>query len=64
MTKKNFDKCFDMLLQHEGGFVNHPEDPGGATNHGVTKRVMQQLIVMSLSAHSESDLWKSAKIIA
>ena len=38
--KDNFDKCFDMLLKHEGGFVNHWKDPGGATNLGVTKRVM------------------------
>ena len=49
MTKKNFDKCFDMLLKHEGGFVNHPEDPGGATNLGVTKRVMQQFLGRAVS---------------
>ena len=28
-----------MLLHHEGGFVNHPKDPGGMTNLGVTKKV-------------------------
>ena len=37
--KQNFDKCLEMLLHHEGGFVNHPEDPGGMTNLGVTKAV-------------------------
>ena len=42
--KKNFDKCFEMLLAHEGGFVNHPEDPGGATNLGVTKRTLQEYL--------------------
>lgn len=26
-------------LNNEGGYVNHPNDPGGATNHGVTERV-------------------------
>jgi len=42
--RKNFDKCFEMLLAHEGGFVNHPEDPGGATNLGVTKRTLQEYL--------------------
>ena len=27
---------------HEGGYVNHPKDPGGETNLGVTKRVYQE----------------------
>lgn len=36
MTKANFRFCLDMLLHHEGGLVDHPEDPGGVTNMGVT----------------------------
>ena len=35
---QNFDKCMEMLLHHDGGFVNHPSDPGGLTNMGVTKK--------------------------
>lgn len=35
--KENFDDCFERVLRHEGGFVNHPKDPGGMTNLGVTK---------------------------
>ena len=31
-----------MLLHHEGGYVNHPSDPGGETNLGVTKKVYQE----------------------
>ena len=42
--KNNFEKCFDMLLPHESGFVNHPEDPAGATNLGVTKGTLQQYL--------------------
>lgn len=37
MSKNNFDASLKVVLIHEGGFVNHPRDPGGATNLGVTK---------------------------
>ena len=40
----NFEKCLEMLLVHEGGFVNHPEDPGGMTNLGVTKKVWEEWV--------------------
>jgi lysozyme family protein len=33
-----FDQAFDRLISHEGGYVNHPADPGGETNWGVTLR--------------------------
>jgi len=42
--KDNFEKCLEMLLVHEGGYVNHPSDPGGETNLGVTKRVWQEWV--------------------
>lgn len=37
--KLNFDASLRKVLTHEGGYVNHPKDPGGMTNLGVTKRV-------------------------
>lgn len=40
--KDNFDECLKMLLHHEGGYINHPSDPGGETNLGVTKKVYQE----------------------
>ena len=36
--KDNFDKCFALVIDDEGGFVDHPKDPGGMTNLGVTRR--------------------------
>jgi lysozyme family protein len=32
----NFDACLAFTLKEEGGFVNDPDDPGGATNMGIT----------------------------
>jgi len=40
--QKNYDKCLETILHHEGGYVNHPKDPGGETNLGVTKRVYEE----------------------
>ena len=35
----NFADALALVLAHEGGFANHPKDPGGATNRGITQRV-------------------------
>jgi len=35
----NYEKATQWMLVHEGGYVDHPKDPGGATNRGVTQRV-------------------------
>lgn len=41
MARSNFAKCQAFSFKYEGGFVNHPADPGGATNWGITKRVLE-----------------------
>ena len=38
-TPADFAQALRFTLQFEGGFVNHPRDPGGKTNKGVTQRV-------------------------
>jgi lysozyme family protein len=44
MSQSNFETCLALMLAHEGGFVNHPKDPGGMTNLGVTKRVWEEWV--------------------
>ena len=44
MAKGNFDASLKEILIHEGGYVNHPSDPGGRTNLGVTQRVYEEWI--------------------
>ena len=40
--KHNWHKSLEVMLRHEGGYVNLPKDPGGETNMGVTKRVYEE----------------------
>jgi lysozyme family protein len=37
--KESFPAALAATLQYEGGYVNHPKDPGGATMRGITQRV-------------------------
>lgn len=34
--QRNYDAALRALLIHEGGYSNHPNDPGGPTNFGIT----------------------------
>ncbi|QFR31733.1 glycoside hydrolase family 108 protein [Ancylobacter sp. TS-1] len=39
MTASSFDEAIRRVLVHEGGYADHPADPGGATMKGITQRV-------------------------
>lgn len=39
--KDTFDAYMPELLKHEGGYVDHPADPGGATKYGITLATLQ-----------------------
>jgi len=41
--KANADRAIKLILKHEGGFVDHARDPGGATNRGVTIGTLRRL---------------------
>ena len=42
--KQNLQAAMTTLLRSEGGYVNHPADPGGMTNLGVTQRVWEEWV--------------------
>ena len=39
--QNNFDSALAHVLRFEGGYSDHPSDPGGATNRGITKAVLE-----------------------
>ena len=42
--KENLLPAMVALMKHEGNFSNHPKDPGGMTNLGVTQRVWEEWV--------------------
>ena len=40
MARSRFELCLDEVLRHEGGYADHPGDPGGATNMGITHKTL------------------------
>lgn len=44
MAKQNFQTSLLLVLKSEGNFINHPRDPGGMTNLGVTRNVWREWV--------------------
>jgi lysozyme family protein len=51
-----FEDAIGPLLHHEGGFVDHPNDPGGATNYGVSLRYVAKEYGLKMDIDGDGDL--------
>lgn len=56
MAESNFTRALEAILHHEGGYVNHPKDPGGITNLGVTKRTYESWVGHEVDAETMKSL--------
>lgn len=54
----NFDKAFEQLLGHEGGYSNNPSDPGGETNWGISKRNYPNVNITSLTQEQAKVIYR------
>ena len=54
----NFDKIIEKVLEHEGGYVNDPNDLGGETNYGITKRFYPDVDIKNLTREQAKDIYK------
>lgn len=53
-----FDEAFEKLIGHEGGYVNHPRDPGGETKFGITKRSYPREDIRNLTLERAKQIYK------
>ena len=61
-----FDDIIDVVLEHEGGYVNDPNDLGGETKYGITKRFYPDIDIKNLTKEEAKqiyykDYWKKNK---
>ena len=54
----NFDEIIEVVLHHEGGYVNDPKDPGGETNFGVAKRSHPDVDIKNLTKEGAIEIYK------
>lgn len=54
--KENFYNALALVLKSEGGYVNHPNDPGGRTNLGVTQHAWEEYVGHTVSEQDMRNL--------
>ena len=47
--KETFDEIIEKVLEHEGGYVNDPDDAGGETKYGIAKRWYPDVDIKNLT---------------
>jgi lysozyme family protein len=52
-----FEQAIDTVLAHEGGYVCHPNDPGGETKYGISKRQYPQLDIQALTRDEAMEIY-------
>lgn len=55
--RENFDKAFQFVLKWEGGYVNDPDDPGGETKYGISKRAYPDLDIKNLTVEQAKEIY-------
>ena len=53
-----FDDIIEVVLHHEGGYVNDPKDPGGETNFGIAKRSHPDVDIKNLTKDGAKEIYK------
>jgi lysozyme family protein len=54
----SFETAVNATLQYEGGYVNDPNDPGGETNFGISKKAYPNLDIKALTIDDAKTIYK------
>lgn len=57
MTNLVWNKCFELLMENEGGYVNDPKDSGGETKYGISKRQYPDVDIPNLTMEQAKDIY-------
>ena len=52
-----FDDIIDIVIKHEGGYVNDPNDLGGETKYGITKRFYPDVDIKNLTIKEAKQIY-------
>ena len=53
LSQGNFDSAVDIVFFNEGGYSNDPNDPGGATNMGITHSTLNNAYQQGIVSHND-----------
>ncbi|KFG66644.1 glycosyl hydrolase 108 family protein [Microvirga sp. BSC39] len=62
MSASRFHQAVELVLQHEGGFVDHPRDPGGATKFGITRQTLSRARGRPVSVEDVRELTRAEAV--
>lgn len=57
MSRKDFEKAVAFTIKWEGGYVNDPDDPGGETKYGITKKSYPDIDIKSLTVDDAKEIY-------
>ena len=52
-----FDQAIQVIFKHEGGYVDHPNDPGGETNFGISRRAFPNEDIKNLTKQRAKEIY-------
>jgi lysozyme family protein len=55
--KDNFDKIMTIIFTFEGGYVNDPDDPGGETKYGISKKAFPKEDIKALTKERAKEIY-------